>query len=135
MTRTRSLIVAGLLAAGGAVATAVIPGHTVRAASPTPTSIDSALDSFRVEWSADNERDGKAQITGYVYNESGRPADSVVLRIDELDSSGQVVRTVLTPLNDSIDALGRGFFTVPLNASSSSYSVGVDSFQFGEAAS
>ena len=70
------------------------------------------------------------RITGYVYNDRGEPADNVVLRIDELDSSGQVLRTVLKPLDDTIDALGRAYFAVQLDARAASYNVGVDSFDF-----
>ena len=137
MTRTRSLIIAGLLVPSAALAAAILPGQAALAASPTTTSAadpggDTALGAefFHIQWSADTRRDGHVRITGYVYNDRGEPADNVVLRIDELDSSGQVLRTVLKPLDDTIDALGRAYFAVQLDARAASYNVGVDSFDF-----
>ena len=137
MTRTRSLIIAGLLVSGAASAAAILPRQAALAASPTTASAadpggDTALGAefFRVQWSADTRRDGHVRITGYVYNDHGEPADNVVLRIDELDSSGQVLRTVLKPLDDTIDALGRSYFAVQLDDRAASYNVGVDSFDF-----
>ncbi len=137
MTRTRSLIIAGLLVSGAALPAAILPGQAALAASPTTTSAadpggDTALGAefFHIQWSTDTRWNGHVRITGYVYNDRGEPADNVVLRIDELDSSGQVLRTVLKPLDDTIDALGRAYFAVQLDARAASYNVGVDSFDF-----
>ena len=136
MTRTRSLIIAGLLMPGAALAAAILPGQAALADSPTASAADPGGDTalsaefFHIQWSADTRRDGHVRITGYVYNDRGEPADNVVLRIDELDSSGQVLRTVLKPLDDTIDALGRAYFAVQLDARAASYNVGVDSFDF-----
>jgi len=116
---------------------AILPGQAALAASPTTTSAadpggDTALGAefFHIQWSTDTRWNGHVRITGYVYNDRGEPADNVVLRIDELDSSGQVLRTVLKPLDDTIDALGRAYFAVQLDARAASYNVGVDSFDF-----
>ena len=137
MTRTRSLIIAGLLVSGAALPAAILPGQAALAASPTTTSAadpggDTALGAefFHIQWSTDTRWNGHVRITGYVYNDRGEPAENVVLRIDELDSSGQVLRTVLKPLDDTIDALGRAYFAVQLDARAASYNVGVDSFDF-----
>ena len=136
MTRTRSLIITGLLVSGAALPAAILPGQAALADRPTASAADPGGDTalgaefFHIQWSADTRRDGHVRITGYVYNDRGEPADNVVLRIDELDSSGQVLRTVLKPLDDTIDALGRAYFAVQLDARAASYNVGVDSFDF-----
>ena len=137
MTRTRSLIVAGLLASGGVLAATILPRHAGPAARPGPTSdaqrreaVAMAGPSFHVEWSADTGRDGAAHINGFVYNDNDRPADRLVLRIDELDASGRLVQTVLKELDDSIAGLSHARFVVRLDDPAASYNVSVESLDF-----
>jgi len=86
--------------------------------------------SFHVEWSADTGRDGAAHINGFVYNDNDRPADRLVLRIDELDASGRLVQTVLKELDDSIAGLSHARFVVRLDDPAASYNVSVESLDF-----
>src|SRR5215470_239721 len=133
MTRTASLIVAGLLASGGALAAAMLPGYAGPAARPGPTSggdrrddIVTAGRSYHVEWSADTERDGTAHISGYVYNDDRRPAERLVLRIDERDAAGRLVRTLLKDLDETIAGRDRARFVVRLDDPATSYTVSVE---------
>lgn len=142
MTRKGSLVVAGLLAVGGALAAAALPRHAARAAIPAPTSgsdprEDSAVAGplLHVEWSADTGPDGKPYISGFVYNDDDRPADGLVLRVDELDASGRAVRTVLKQFDDAIDGGGSAQFVVRLDDSAISYKVSVESLDFVDWAS
>jgi len=62
MTRTRSLIITGLLVSGAALPAAILPGQAALADSPTASAADPGGDTalgaefFHIQWSADTRR-------------------------------------------------------------------------------
>jgi hypothetical protein len=88
-----------------------------------------AAQFLHVEWAAGTGRYGDSRIIGYVYNDYGRDAQNVRLRITEFDASGHPVSSILRPVNDTVPTLGRAYFDVQV-PNSAAYEVAVDSFEF-----
>ena len=65
---------------------------------------------FRVEWQASQNRKGPV-IDGYVYNTSMRTADRMKLKIDQLDSAGNVVGSTMAVVLGTIPNDGRAYFS------------------------
>jgi hypothetical protein len=82
------------------------------------------------DWSAKPDAHGKTRITGYVYNDQGRAADDVQLRISELDASGKQVASYFERMLQTVPSEGRAYFDVkvPGNAQAASYHVAVYSW-------
>jgi hypothetical protein len=132
MGRMGSLIVAAsIVGMGIAVPGAVLQSAKAEAAvqATTPASDPVAAEFFRVTWTASPARGGQSRITGYVYNDWWTPADNLVLRINELDASGQLIGAVGRPLVETITPHGRLYFDVKVPRADS-YDVGVSMFGF-----
>jgi len=86
---------------------------------------------FRVEWKAEAERGGRSRLTGYVYNDTDRPARNVALRITAVDWAGQPGRTMVRPVGDMVPAKGRAHFDLEI-PSSPAFTVAVETFEFVE---
>ena len=65
---------------------------------------------FRVEWQLSQNRKGPV-IDGYVYNTAMRTADRMKLKIDQLDSAGNVVGSTIAVVLGTIPNDGRAYFT------------------------
>ena len=109
--------------------TAAVPAVGLRTASAQEeTQATVAGQSFRVDWTVSPGAEGKARISGYVYNDNGDPADQVQLRITELDASGQAVTSVVEPIDETVPAFDRAYFDVLVPGPAASYRVAVESF-------
>ena len=93
------------------VAQAVNPGDSSQRAATTPEPTLSER-VFHVEWSAQPGRAGMSNISGYVYNDYGRAAENVELRVSNLDAAGNVVGTEIQRMGDTVPSRGRGYFQV-----------------------
>lgn len=85
---------------------------------------------FRVEWMASPGRSGRSRIKGSVYNDSGRTALNVQLRISAVDAAGETVSSVNGPVLESVPGLSQGYFDVQVPGNGKSYRVAVTSFSF-----
>ena len=65
---------------------------------------------FRVEWQVGQNRKGP-MIDGYVYNKAMRTAEHMQLKIDRLDSNGQVVGSSTAVVLGTVPMDGRAYFT------------------------
>ena len=65
---------------------------------------------FRVEWQVGQNRKGP-MIDGYVYNQAMRTADRMRLKIDRLDSAGNVVGSTTAVVLGTIPSDGRAYFS------------------------
>ena len=128
----RSFIVAGTLLFGAALATAWPEGRVAAAdteqAANQPSIPRLADRLFRVEWTAGATGQDETRIIGYVYNDSGRDATNVELRISQLDAAGRTVRSVIKPVGDPVQSGSRVFFDLQVAGTSPSYRVAVESF-------
>src|SRR5882724_12809893 len=68
---------------------------------------------FRVNWTAEPERDGERRLRGYVESSLGEAANRVQLLAQALDASGNVIGQRLEWLPELIPALGRAYFEIP----------------------
>ena len=111
------------LAAGLAIAAAVVPG--VAAAQALPGRAGYVL---RPEWSVDSARSGRPRVVGYVYNDNNtRDATNVWLRVERLAADGAVQGAELARVQGDIRTGGRLVFDVPMPEAAASYRVLVDS--------
>jgi hypothetical protein len=85
---------------------------------------------FRVEWVTSPDRSGRSRIKGSVYNDSGRTALNVQLRISEVDAAGEAVSSVNGPVLESVPGLSQVYFDVQVPGNSKSYRMAVASFSF-----
>ena len=82
-----------------------------------------------MDWNVSPGGPGKSRITGYLYNDYGEAAQSVELKITQLDTAGQPVAAVFQNVNDTIPARGREYFDIQVPASPA-YKVDVEAFNF-----
>ncbi len=113
----------------GLVALAVIlcPNLAGAAMTSSPSGIDGRL---RFEWEATQSRSGRPVIAGYLYNDYMRAATKVVLLVETLDASGQVVERTSGFLPSLVPVFGRTYFEVPVKAAGASYRITVTSFEW-----
>jgi hypothetical protein len=111
------------------LALAVMLGaHSAGAAMVSaPSGIDGRL---RFEWAVSQSPSGRPVIAGYLYNDYMLAANNVILLIETLDASGQVVERAIRILPDSVPVLGRTYFAIPLKAAGTNYRISVTSFQW-----
>jgi hypothetical protein len=115
----------GLTSAGPAVGL-----RTASAQEQAEATVDGQ--SFRVDWTVSPGEQGKARISGYVYNDNGDPAEQVQLRITELNASGLPGASVVTPIDETVPAFDRAYFDVQVPGPAASYRVAVESFNLLE---
>jgi hypothetical protein len=93
----------------------------------SPSGIDSRL---RFEWEVSQSRSGRPVISGDLYNDNGRAAKNVILLVETLDASGQVVERTIGFVPSLVPVFDRTYFEVPLKAAGASYRISVTSFQW-----
>jgi len=95
------------------------PVNSGDSSQPTATTPEPTLSErvFHVQWSAEPARAGMSNISGYVYNDYGRAAENVELRVSNLDAAGNVVGTEVQRMGDTVPSRGRGYFQVQAPAS------------------
>ena len=77
-----------------------IDEHTL----PAPTMIDISIVNLHDEPTADPAED---KVVGTIINNGDRPVSRIAIRVDALDATGNMVRTVTTPpLSQTIDPFG-----------------------------
>ncbi len=118
--RRRSLMVLGLSLVLGAV-------HTPVLAVISPSGIDPRL---RLDWEAEQGRDGRPVITGYIYNDYGRIAINVLLLAESLDASEQVIDRAIGFVPGHVPVFNRNYFRVPLRTTGASYRITVTAFEW-----
>lgn len=134
MNRKRSLMVAAAALLGTGPTTAM-PGVTLRAAHAEDRAQAAAVrgvaadEFFHVEWAASAGSHGRARLTGYVYNDWGEFAKTVELRITGLDTSGNVVSSIVQPVAD-VPPGARVYFEAQVPGRSRLYRVVVESYDF-----
>ena len=74
---------------------------------------------LHVEYEAQPLARGGTELSGYVYNDYGEPANNVWLEITELDQSGQPVRQITRHVDELIPPKGRAYFDVRVPVSAS----------------
>ena len=97
------------------------------AMTQSPSGIDERL---RFEWEASRTRSGRPILEGYLYNDWKRVAYNVVLVVEALDASGQVVDRAVSMLPGIVPAFNRAYFEVPLASAGASYRIRVSSFEW-----
>ena len=135
MNRKGSLITGVALAVLGIGLTAAVPGVGVETASAQDQHQTLADPVFRVDFTAEPDGYGTTRITGYVYNDHGRAADQIRLRITELDASGVTLASYVEPVLETVPALGRASFDIKVPDEGIVYRVIVESWDTVEAAS
>jgi len=136
MNRKGSLITGVALAVLGIGLTAAVPGVGVETASAQDQAHQTLADPvFRVDFTAEPDGHGTTRITGYVYNDHGRAADQIRLRITALDLSGVTLASYVEPVLETVPALGRAFFDIKVPDEGIVYRVTVDSWGTVEEAS
>jgi hypothetical protein len=83
---------------------------------------------FRVEWEVAGGRDGRPELSGYVYSSHGLAASNMRLQVETLDAAGQTVARTVGYVDTLVPPFGRTYFTVRLPAAGASYRVTVTSF-------
>jgi hypothetical protein len=142
MRKTDSLMaiiaIAGVLVggslSGAQVALGANPGDPTssegQVAAPPPEK-SLAERSFHIEWSARPLRPGLSSITGYVYNDYGKPAELVDLQVTTLDAAGRPVAAKVYRIGDTVPSRGRSYFELQVPASDA-YHVDVIGYDFVE---
>jgi hypothetical protein len=110
-----------------AVALILSPNLAGAVMTSSPSGIDGRL---RFEWEASQSRSGRPVIAGYLYNDNGRAASKVILLVETLDASGQVVERTIGFVPSLVPVFDRTYFEVPLKAAGASYRISVTSFQW-----
>jgi hypothetical protein len=111
-----------------------LPKEELGALAPKPApgpQDELAAQYFHIEWKAEAVREGRSQLTGYVYNDSDSPARNVELRITAVDWAGQPGRSMVRPVGETVPAKGRAHFDLEI-PSSPAFTVAVESFEFVE---
>jgi hypothetical protein len=126
-------ILGSTVAPSGVARAAKVDDPTTFGDSPAAMEQDRGLAErlFHIEWTASAGASGMSRISGYVYNDYGEAAEDIELVVKGLDAAGQPVSTVVKHVSDTVPARGRGYFDVQVPVSSS-YWVGVESFEFVE---
>ncbi len=136
MNRTGSLMISAAALLSTSL-TPAVPGVTLQTAQavagPGAAATQGVVTDqfFHVEWAASAGRRGRSRIDGYVYNDWGEFANSVQLRITELDAAGNVVSSVVQPVID-VPPGDRVYFNVRMPRRGQSYRVAVESYDFTE---
>ena len=84
---------------------------------------------FRLSWEVTTGRHGP-QIDGYVYNDFWTPAERMVLAVERLDTSGQVVACATTWVIGTVPSDYRAYFVAPVPDASATYRVRILSFSW-----
>lgn len=85
---------------------------------------------FRVEAEGGQGRGGRPVVRGYVYNDYGLAAGRLLLQVETLDATGQVVARSLVPVDGAVPGFGRLYFEGPVSAAGARYRVTVYYFEW-----
>ena len=85
---------------------------------------------FRVEAEGGQGRGGRPVVRGYVHNDYGVAAARVLLQVETVDASGQVVARSLVPVDGVVPGFGRLYFEGPVTAAGARYRVTVYYFEW-----
>lgn len=117
----------------GTELSAAVPAGGLRTVSAQEQPQEALGDQFfHLDWTVSPAGQGKARISGYVYNDYQAAADKVQLRITEFNASGQQVASFIEHVDQEVPALDRTYFDVKVPRQAASYRVGVESFNFLE---
>jgi hypothetical protein len=96
---------------------------------------ESASDQFfRVRWNAKpNPHGAGEEITGDVFNSTGRAAEQLQLRVIALDASGNQIGSFVEQMFGSVPPHNRTYFFIGVPVQAASYRLAVDTFAFVEA--
>lgn len=113
-----------LIALSAVIAVALTSGPSTSSAQAPGEGLTTAAEWFtppylRVEYQAQPRARGGSELTGYVYNDYGRPANNVWLEITELDQAGQPIGQITRRVDELIPPMGRAYFDVRVPASAS----------------
>ena len=90
---------------------------------------NSLAEDLRVEWSAEEDRRGRAVVSGYIYNDrEGAYATGVRLRVEALDASGKTVDSTTGYVYGDVPPSNRSYFEIKAPAKAASYRVTVQSY-------
>jgi len=127
-----TLAVAGLALVGVDLRAAIAADSDTQVVPSTSTGGTLGSQYFHLDWGAEPATGDQSRIVGYLYNDYGQPAQNVQLRISMLDPSGNVVSSVIRPVQGTVPAGGRAYFNVKVPTNPSRYDVTVASFDFIE---
>src|SRR5262249_28372582 len=117
------------VAVGMLVATLVGCATTDTQPSATVTSLVPEVERwFKVDWTAEPERDGARRLSGYVQSAVKEPVNKVQLLAQALDGSGKVVAQRVEWVPETIPAYGRMYFDIPKMPPAADYRVTVWAF-------
>jgi hypothetical protein len=83
---------------------------------------------FQVTWETAQTKKGSPLIAGYVQNTRPNGAANIRLRVETLDSQGQVIATTTALAPGYVGGFSRTYFEVPLEKTGVGYRVSVASF-------
>lgn len=100
-------------------------------APAAPISGPSGANQFlRFEWEVGQDRKGRPEIEGYLYNDYMRSAINVRLVVETLDASGTVTDTTFAYIPGVVPLLSRAYFVVPLKHPGASYRLRVTMYEW-----
>jgi hypothetical protein len=100
-------------------------------ASAAPISSPSGANQFlRFEWEAVQDRKGRPEIEGYLYNDYMRAAINVRLVVETLDASGHITATTLAYIPGLVPLLTRTYFVVPIKHPGASYRLRIVNYEW-----
>lgn len=85
---------------------------------------------LRFEWEVGQDRKGRPEIEGYLYNDYMRAAVNVRIIVETLDASGQVTDTALAYIPGLVPLMSRTYFVVPIKHPGASYRLRITSYEW-----
>jgi hypothetical protein len=82
------------------------------------------------EWQVGQDRKGRPEIEGYLYNDYMRAAINVQMIVETLDASGQVTATTFAYVQGTVPLLSRAYFVVPLKHPGASYRLRITMYEW-----
>jgi hypothetical protein len=124
MTRPQRILLGAVLL--------ILGGTHGALATISPSGIDARL---RLDWEVGQTRGGRPAVQGYVINDYMRPAMSVGLLVETLDSNGQVTDRAHGFVVGAVPALSRAPFIVALKTGGASYRISITVFTWKDGGS
>ncbi len=82
------------------------------------------------EWEVGQDRKGRPEIEGYLYNDYMRAAINVRMIVETLDASGQVTDTTFAYIPGIVPLSSRAYFVVPLKHPGASYRLRITMYEW-----
>jgi hypothetical protein len=100
-------------------------------APAAPISSPSGANQFlRFEWEVVQDRHGRPEIEGYLYNDYMRAAINVRLVVETLDADGHITATTLAYIPGLVPLLTRTYFVVPIKHPGASYRLRIVNYEW-----